>query len=588
MNAPLATGGSAPCDSRPEIDCIRLLPDAACVLDSKGFVVRLNDSMRAFFGQPSELRHQRLEEFAPPAGMAQTHDALQQLMRGTSRVVDWRTEWRQHDGSVVFLSWSARKDAELDLIVCTARDITEERALTQRYRSVVEAAPAGLLTIDPEGRIVLANHQVEVLFGYSQDELLDMSVDDLVPEHMRTSHPKKRRRFGTQPTERRMGQGRNLYGQRKDGTQFPLEVGLSPLATPLGHFVHCSVIDVSERMRHEEDLHQRVTALQRHQEETELLGEMSSLLQHAVCEDEAIAIVSEYCGSLFQETRVGIYILPPSGDALERVAACSGFSGAERLATTDCWALRRSLVHRNHRGKAARCPHVRRDDELALCIPMSAHGHSLGMVTISMADGRSDEQLNGLSALARSVADQFGLALSNLQLRSRLQELSIRDPLTGLFNRRYLEETAVREFARAERHGAPICVLMLDVDHFKAFNDAHGHQAADDMLRRLARSLKEGTRTEDVPCRYGGEEFVVLLPNADPEAVARRADELRQIIHDRSSKMITVSAGVSTYPRDGASWDAVLRAADTALYQAKQSGRNRTVVWQEEAPRVPT
>ena len=250
----------------------------------------------------------------------------------------------------------------------------------------------------------------------------------------------------------------------------------------------------------------------------------------------------------------------------------------------DCWALRRAQIHRSVPGHPARCAHVPGrggDEQESLCIPLSAHGHWLGVMTMSLpseadlAEGRNMEELEGL---ARSVADQFGMALSNLQLRDRLRTLSIRDPLTGLYNRRYLEETVQREVHRALRHRTPLSVLMVDVDHFKAFNDNHGHQMADGVLRSVATTLSNNTRAEDVACRYGGEEFVLLLPDAAIADAASRADYLRQLVYDETEQNVTVSIGVASFPTDGSTWEEVLKAADDAMYRAKARGRDQVVV----------
>src|SRR5208283_5066343 len=132
-----------------------------------------------------------------------------------------------------------------------------------------------------------------------------------------------------------------------------------------------------------------------------------------------------------------------------------------------------------------------------------------------------------MHTFAESVAEHIGLALSNLMLRSDLRQLSIHDPLTGLYNRRYMEETLETEIRRAERKGHPIGVIMLDIDHFKAFNDGFGHAAGDQMLRSIGALVIENLRAGDIACRYGGEEMLLILPEASIEAAAHRAEELR-------------------------------------------------------------
>jgi diguanylate cyclase (GGDEF)-like protein len=169
-------------------------------------------------------------------------------------------------------------------------------------------------------------------------------------------------------------------------------------------------------------------------------------------------------------------------------------------------------------------------------------------------------------------------------LQSQLREQAIRDPLTQLFNRRYLQETLERELASAQRDLASLAVILLDIDHFKLTNDTHGHHAGDLMLQSLASILRDNTRQMDVACRYGGEEFVIVMPGAPLDAAEVRAEQLRvqferlSVTYDSFILQATISLGVSAFPRHGSTGDALLHAADDALYAAKAAGRNRVVI----------
>jgi len=170
-------------------------------------------------------------------------------------------------------------------------------------------------------------------------------------------------------------------------------------------------------------------------------------------------------------------------------------------------------------------------------------------------------------------------------LQSQLREQAIRDPLTNLFNRRYLEETLERELARAEREEYPLCIVMMDIDHFKDVNDTYGHEAGDIVLRTLAETITAGSRHGDFACRYGGEELVLVMPNINIETAMDRADELHQTInrlyipYGRFNLSITISVGVACYPDHGNTKEELLRAADQALYAAKHAGRNRVSIY---------
>lgn len=172
-------------------------------------------------------------------------------------------------------------------------------------------------------------------------------------------------------------------------------------------------------------------------------------------------------------------------------------------------------------------------------------------------------------------------------LQSKLREQAIRDPLTNLFNRRYLEETLDRELARAARENYPICIIMMDLDHFKKINDSYGHEAGDHVLRALANTLSEQSRRGDFACRYGGEEFVIVMPNINKHIAYERARKLRQYLnslgipYERHILTTTISMGIACFPKNGETREAILRAADKAMYAAKQAGRDHILSYDQ-------
>ena len=178
--------------------------------------------------------------------------------------------------------------------------------------------------------------------------------------------------------------------------------------------------------------------------------------------------------------------------------------------------------------------------------------------------------------------------MENLRLRERLRGQAIRDPLTGLYNRRFLEGALEREISRAVRKDLTVGVIMLDIDHFKRFNDQYGHNMGDIVLRQIGLFLQDHVRGGDVACRYGGEEFLVILPEIGLEAAIGRAEALRagvEKLNDKEFRVypgkLTISLGVAMFPQHGESGQAVMEAADRAMYQAKRAGRNRVQVFEE-------
>ena len=270
--------------------------------------------------------------------------------------------------------------------------------------------------------------------------------------------------------------------------------------------------------------------------------------------------------------------------SLAEVVASWGTPPGERLFGADaCWALRRGRPHLALGEESGPiCRHMPADGAY-VCVPMMAYGEAVGLLTISVPDGT--ELGAAQQRLATTVAEHIALSLANLKLQETLRSQSIRDPLTGLFNRRYMEESLEREMSRAGRARRPVGIIMLDLDHFKAFNDTHGHEVGDALLREVGAVLQRSIRGEDIACRYGGEEFILILPEASLGDAAQRAEQLRQsiatidVIHRRQAVgPVTVSLGVAIYPDHGSTSAAVLRAADAALYQAKALGRDRVEV----------
>ena len=229
---------------------------------------------------------------------------------------------------------------------------------------------------------------------------------------------------------------------------------------------------------------------------------------------------------------------------------------------------------------------------------MIAQGESLGVLSVS--DSRLDDPvadargLQKMQELATSLAEQISLAFANLMLRETLKYQSVRDPLTNLFNRRHMEEGLQRELSRAERNGNPVSVLMADIDLFKQFNDAFGHEAGDLVLQDLGALFANEIRGGDIACRYGGEEFLLILADTDLESASERASKLQEQVRNlhvryrgETLRRITLSIGVAGFPKHGRTASQIVTAADRALYQAKASGRDRVIVAGEEVEAAP-
>ena len=528
-------------------------------------------------------------------------------------------------------------------------DNSEQKSAEEQLRLVVESAPYGMLRVDENGTITLVNSQVEQLFGYSRDELLGKPTEFLLPARFRSAHQWQSEQVFDSSEARATGGGRELFALRSDGTEIPVEINLNAIPAPGGTQVLASIIDITERKRVEEeiralnvtlerrvaertgevqalnaslehrvaertkeleaenaqrrlieselqqahdDLQRSVLELERRNQEMRLVSEMVELLESCRNLDEAHAVISRRLPLLLRGTRGVLYMIANSRNLLESV---SHWGEPEEefdkvLDPEDCWALRRNKPH----GMASEesdlvCKHVQLGhDKAYLCLPMVAHGELMGLLHIRYADAREGAR-NVIAQSALAAAEQLSLILANLRLRETLKNQSIRDSQTGLFNRRYMEDSLVRELSRAERLGKNVVVAMVDIDHFKRLNDTFGHTAADAVLREWSELLKAKFRGSDIVCRYGGEEFVIILPDIAPDDARLRLEQLRadlsrMVVREegQSIQSVTVSIGIAVFPMHGRTSRSLLQAADHALYRAKEAGRDRIEVAADE------
>ncbi|WP_237132016.1 diguanylate cyclase [Pseudohongiella sp. O18] len=313
------------------------------------------------------------------------------------------------------------------------------------------------------------------------------------------------------------------------------------------------------------------------------INQLSSSLQSCNSLPESVPVLQHYLLRLFPSSSGGIYLLRASRNLLQLSASWGDITGLpDPIEPNDCWALRLGKSHiMPDRRSALPCPH-HESDASSICIPLLAQSDIVGLLTLRFENPRL---LVESQVRAELVATHTSAALASIILREALQQQSIRDPLTGLFNRRYLEITLERELTRAERSKASLSIMMLDVDHFKSFNDQFGHQAGDHVLKEFGQVLRKQVRGEDIPCRYGGEEFLVAMPNTSADEAKMRAEEIRQQLTNLSLAFqgqplprITISVGVAAYPMHASDRDALIHIADNALYSAKKQGRDRVVV----------
>lgn len=501
---------------------------------------------------------------------------------GASGTFDIRA-WQLDDGFAV--TWRDVTD--------TARADRELRRSEERFRTSVEDLHEALAVLtavrDDTGTVVdvrceYANAFAAGIAGLAGDDLIGRTLEEVLPVGEADAalavcrEVVERGRPWTAPT---LWTGDGLAGAPRRA----FDVRLTRLHDGLVVVAR----EVTAERRHEEHLELQREALERTNAEILRLNELGALLAGCVDIDEAYAVGARAAAGLLPGHPGVLSAVGRDDGPLEPVASWGDVpAGLPVFGPQDCWALRRGQPHVSTL-EAPRCRHLA-DSTVprCLCVPMAGQGETIGVLHVFDVDGPTAGPAGDFEAsvgpLATTIARQVALAAGNLLLRDRLHELSIRDPLTGLYNRRYMEETLRREVARANRTMRPVAVLQADLDHFKGCNDRHGHAGGDAVLRAVSAVLTRTFRASDVVCRLGGEEFTVILPECDAADALEKAEIVRSEVaalrvHHLGAVIdgLSISLGVATLPESARTAGDLLHAADAALYGAKHEGRDRVV-----------
>ncbi|MCW1382062.1 GGDEF domain-containing protein [Novosphingobium sp. KCTC 2891] len=330
-------------------------------------------------------------------------------------------------------------------------------------------------------------------------------------------------------------------------------------------------------------------------ESREQIGElfaMTDMLQAAETYDDASAVLMATARRLLPDFGAALYIFNNSRDRLDLAKGWDlpdGYRAPETLSPANCWALKRGKPHINAPQQATLCCAHHGSQTATVELPMMACGQVHGLLIL--ARGSEEDALGKLIEIRRlgqALADSMSLALSNIALREKLRTQSLRDPLTGLYNRRYMEDALERFVSLGARGGGSTAVVMLDLDNFKALNDEHGHAKGDAVLRDVAAQLVGALRPTDVVCRYGGEELLAILPDCSLEDALEKSEVLRErieLLSDVHGCRISASFGVAAVPEAATSAGDVVPLADGALYAAKKAGKNQVIAAERRAGR---
>jgi diguanylate cyclase (GGDEF)-like protein/PAS domain S-box-containing protein len=455
---------------------------------------------------------------------------------------------------VDFADWKA-------VIVTT--DVTERKNAEERFRLAIESAPNAIIMVDQDGQIVLVNSQTEKYFGYERRDLLAKNVEELVPAHFRAAHANHRDNFYSQPQFRAMGVGRELYGLRKDGSEFPIEIGLAPINTREGILVLATIVDITERKQTQEDL----LANERRLQLAASAGGVG-IWDWNIIKDELI----------WDESMYSLY-------GLSKTDFKGAYDAWIRTLHPDDRTFTEGEIQAALRGEREYGPEFRvvRPDGVIRVMKATSHtirdesGTPLRMIgtNIDITEQKQIEQeiLSLNTELELKVAERTAeLAEAN----EKLKELSLFDQLTGLYNRHGFLLLAEAQFSLAKRTRRNLLMFYADLDHLKRINDQNGHIAGDQAIVAAARALEETFRTTDIKARLGGDEFIVLAVEADD----RNADTLLVRLHEcLAGNGQSMSVGVVTWDAQlDATMDDLIARADQAMYREKRKKTGRDEV----------
>ncbi|HAU1248273.1 TPA: diguanylate cyclase [Legionella pneumophila] len=465
-----------------------------------------------------------------------------------------------------------------------------------RLKKIIESASDMIAAFDKDQRFITFNeaYQREFKRLFDKSISINMSLEeafDDVPENkkklVQTWKESLQRDEETKNIEVNTEQEKTIY----EMTSKLIQNGDNEIKG----VVH-SVRNITKRVQEHTELQESyeklangMKKLQEKNEQITLLVEMSDIMLACGSQEELSDVMAKYSQRLLQFSSGYLFIMHPSKNYLEKAASWGNPQPHDLTFTPEqCWAIRLGRIHYAGSSRIElMCSHTMfaEQPELSLlCVPLMAQNDIYGLLYLEVGLKFDENQQLLITAFAELTA----LALANVRLRENLRYQSIRDPLTGLYNRRYLEDFLFKQLHQAERTKASFAILMLDLDHFKKINDTFGHDAGDLVLKELGQILNSDIRLGDIAARYGGEEFVLLLYDIDAQAAKMKAENLRSAISNLQVKygaqpvgQITASIGISVYPDDAKSPAEVIEAADKALYQAKNKGRNKVILFSE-------
>jgi len=575
---------------------IENMADGMVILDNQNRIVESNAAAGRIFGWKT-----------PPVGtdMNTAWQGWPEMTSWVSSGLNGRTEFNfERDGQnqhyeALLSDLKDRRGLKLGRTLLM-HDISIRRRAQQdllqqeeKFLRLFQTSRDAIFVTSVDGRWLEANDAAAKLFGYAGiEELKAVPVTEIYTD------PETRRAYSALVSSQGYADSFPATFRKRDGALISALVSGVAVRDKAGNITayQGTIKDVTQLMQYETELLRTQESLMNMLSETEqrnreitLLGEMAQWIQASRDIETAYAGAARFLGEMFAGDSGALAVVDNQGKFVKAKAVFGTPQGLSDFPAADCLTLKLGKTHEyDGSGRQELCRHLGEYQGYYMSIPLIAPGDNSWLLSLQSGDGGNAVKLTGTEwlnlrrPLLGSAAQELVLALSNIKLRDILREQATRDPLTGLYNRRYMDEMLARELSSSVRSGKGVGFIMGDLDYFKKFNDTYGHEAGDLLLKAVANLMRGTIRVEDIACRYGGEEFLIILPSASLQDAYHRAVQIHESVekisfeyHGATIDGVTISMGVSAFPGQGKTADELIAAADAAMYRAKHEGRNR-------------